>query len=108
MGLEFIRQNINLPENLTVKYKFIYNFAKSYVLQYIENKAYVRPNWYNRSLNDRINFINMLNYTYLDIKKKTLDSKKNSYLNAMSFTYEFFLESNVFKKKFIFKCNVIY
>ena len=101
MGLEFIRQNINLPENLTVKYKFIYNFAKSYVLQYIENKAYVRPNWYNRSLNDRINFINMLNYTYLDIKKKTLDSKKNSYLNAMSFTkyYSRTYKNNIFNNK---------
>lgn len=79
MGLNFINNNIYLPEDLTVKYKFIYNFAKAYVSLYINNKSYVKPIWYNMSFSDRYDFIESLNDTYLEGISK-------SSINAMSFT----------------------
>ncbi len=84
--------NIDLPEDLTIKYKFIYNFAKAFVLVYDtnyrhkRNDPYTRPLWYNMSQNERIRMVKFLNQSYYQaIIANRNESEVIDRLNIMSF-----------------------
>ena len=72
MGLPFINLNLTFPENLTVKYKFIYNFAKTYTMIFIKNRSYINNIWFNSTIKERIKFIENLNKTYIDLRNDDL------------------------------------
>ena len=80
---------VNFPETLTIKYKFIYNYAKAFVLNYDADKVqpYIRPTWRNLQQNDRLEMINLLNKTYYDaiLEKDDNRIKNINKLNIMSF-----------------------
>ena len=109
-------EQINLPEDLTIKYKFIYNFAKAFVLIYDKNKKndkeqslYMRPTCYNLRQHDRIKMIELLNLSYFEaINIKTDDIDR---LNIMSFaSYYKRTYSNTTKKfnnRSLFEINKI-
>ena len=79
-------KDIILPENLTIKYKFIYNFAKAFVLIYeAENKIYMRPIWYNMNQSDRQFMIDLLNKSYYNGLLYSKTSNSIYSLNLMSF-----------------------
>lgn len=77
----------SLPDNLYVKYKFFYNYAKAFVIIYLDKtnnlKTFERIKWFNMNKNDRINMIKLFNYSYIESLDKKSDISKN--LNTMSF-----------------------
>lgn len=51
---EYIEKDDIFPEKLTIKYKFIYNYAKSYSLIYVNNKPYLRMSWNESIFRNRL------------------------------------------------------
>ena len=85
--LPFNNINIKLPETLTVKYKFFYNFAKAFVLVYFNNKPHMRASWYNMPINDRMTMLKLLNLLYNEaLEISNTDPNVSNHLNVMSFT----------------------
>jgi len=82
---------VPLPENLTVKYKFFYNFAKSFVIIYEDDKSYKRQPWFSLLQEERkilLSFLNM-NYHQIFVYNTNIDKDPNfdvaSRFNVMSF-----------------------
>jgi hypothetical protein len=78
--------NIIYPEILTVKYKFIYNFAKAFVLIYQDKSKniYRRPDWYNMDQGDRKLMVDLLNLSYIEaVQTKSMPFLLR--LNVLSF-----------------------
>ena len=79
---------IFLPETLDVKYKFIYNYAKSFTLIYINDRQEKRPSWHNMTQIERINMIKLLNYNYIqsiDNRYHQQNQNPQNQTNPMSF-----------------------
>lgn len=84
-------KGIIFPENLTVKYKFIYNFAKAfgYILGQNDDKSIkvLKTNWHNMSSFEREIMLNNLNFTHQGAKQNNYKEKyANKCLNVLSFT----------------------
>jgi hypothetical protein len=89
----FSNQNppIILPETLTVKYKFFYNYAKSFVLKYDNDEFSERPNWYSMNISQRNLIMRMFNYTYIGATRSKditvmsfIKYYKKTYYNSIS------------------------
>ena len=75
-----------LPENLNLKYKFIYNYAKAFVIIYFNNKSCLRTNWSNMHQKNKKIMLELLNLTYMQSKnnmKKNINSFNK--INVMSY-----------------------
>jgi hypothetical protein len=73
--------NIDLPEDLSVNYKFFYNYAKAFFLIYKDKNVSVRPNFKNLNLTDQENLILFLNSSY----SQGLELRVKKNFNVMSF-----------------------
>jgi hypothetical protein len=78
---------INLPDNLTIKYKFFYNYAKAFTLLYTgeesDGKSFKRSDWTTMLLKDREILIKFLNNSYIEAIEKNNNIENN--MNVMSF-----------------------
>jgi len=83
----FIKHNyeIILPENIGVKYKFIYNYAKSFVLTYDNGVAHYKPKWNNMNIFQKEKMIEFLNMSYLDGIISQQSDISGDHFNIMSF-----------------------
>ena len=84
--------NYDYPEKLELKYKYIYNYAKSFVKIFRNvkglinsSKSYDRDSWHTSSYTDKYIFISFLNYSYLEAKKSTMYEKYHYKMSTMSF-----------------------
>jgi len=110
-GADF--SDIDFPEILTIKYKFVYNFAKAFVLIYDQQQKedklnpYVRSMWYNMNQRDRVDMIKLLNKSYYEAMKENNENEDSDKLNLMSFrSYYKRIYSNTTKKynnKYLFE-----
>jgi hypothetical protein len=76
---------IDLPENLKIKYKFIYNFAKAFVLTYDKDKPAYKPCWKNMNTFQKKKMIDFLNMSYNDGLNSQKSKNQNNHFNVMSF-----------------------
>ena len=114
-GLHKYDSTIIFPETLTIKYKFIYNFAKAFVLHYDSDRIqpYKRSTWRNLQQNDRLQMIDLLNKTYYEalVDKNNDLIKPINKLNIMSFAsyYKrvYYNTDSIYNKRKLFDGNKV-
>lgn len=78
-----------IHESINIKYKFIYNYAKTLISIYDikKNKSYILSDWYNSDFNYSFELLNRLNYNYTDLKDDREISPMN-FLKYLERTYK--------------------
>ena len=80
------KNNINLPENIEVKYKFFYNYAKVFFLSYVENKIITRSNFKYLNNDDKILLLKFLSMSYSEALNTKQNKDETKHFNVMSFS----------------------
>lgn len=99
--------SFHFPEKLEIKYKFFYNYAKTFIKVYNNRdnanntETYYRQNWYELEPNEKKILIKFLNLSYVEAKVVNKNQKDQSkIMNLMSI--------NKYYKRTYSKSNNIY
>lgn len=77
--------DILLPEDISIGYKFFYNYAKAFFLIYQNEDKTIRTNWYSMSPRERDTMFGFLNCSYIT----ALEMREEYNFNVMSFSKYF-------------------